>query len=371
MVKEVNMQNGENIMDEKTKEALLIRNERIVKAVIEKSKRVCPDSVALIGIYGSFSSGDIHDKSDLDLFTVINDSKGYGISSCFILGDVAHDIYCTTWQQVEDMAKCSTPYISRLMDLKIVYFLDDRYLQRFMELREEASERLNSPLNERDLSNILTHFEQAQKSLADLVISEEYCVAKYESAELINSIEMIMYLINKSYVSLGSRHITEEIEKMRELPIGFLDHYRLLIEADTLSSIKKNATSLMRCTKEKIEEIKHRLKNKKRLDSQALIGTYEEIYSDWRNKMKLAAKTNNKYISFMTAASCQRFYDEMREEYEGASIDLMKHFDINDLQRSARVFDEAMEEYRSLYDENNIEVKEYKTIEEFEEDYLA
>jgi len=106
-----------------------------------------------------------------------------------------------------------------------------------------------------------------------------------------------------------------------------------------------------------------------------LTGTYEEIYSDWRNKMKLAAKTNektnNKYISSMTAASCQQFYDEMREEYEGVSIDLMKHFDINDLQNSARVFDEAMEEYRSPCDKSSIEVKEYKTIEEFEEDYLA
>jgi len=108
----------------------------------------------------------------------------------------------------------------------------------------------------------------------------------------------------------------------------------------------------MRCTKEKIEEIKHRLKNKKRLDSQALTGTYEEIYYDWRNKMKYAAKTNNKYISFMTVDSFQRFYDEMREEYEGESIDLMKHSDINDLLRSARVFDEAIEEYRLLYNEN-------------------
>jgi len=204
-----------------------------------------------------------------------------------------------------------------------------------------------------------------------LVLSEESGRVKYESAKLINSIEMIMYLINKSYVSLGSRHIPEEIERMRELPIGFPGHYRRLIEADTLRSIKESATSLLRCTGEKIEEIKYRVKGKKKLDSQALTGSYEEIYSNWRNKMELAAKTDNKYLSLMTAASCQRFYDEMREEYEGVSIDLMKHFDINDLQRSARTFDEAMEEYRLLYDENRVQVKKYQTIEEFEEDYLA
>ena len=45
-------------MDKKIKEALLVRNERIIQAVIEKSRRVCLGSVALIGIYGSFASDD-------------------------------------------------------------------------------------------------------------------------------------------------------------------------------------------------------------------------------------------------------------------------------------------------------------------------
>ncbi|WP_292589719.1 MULTISPECIES: nucleotidyltransferase domain-containing protein [unclassified Mesotoga] len=67
-VSEVSMQNGADVVDEKIKEALVVKNERIIKAVIEKSKRVSPDSVALVGIYGSFATGDIHDKSDLDLF---------------------------------------------------------------------------------------------------------------------------------------------------------------------------------------------------------------------------------------------------------------------------------------------------------------
>nr|WP_300980138.1 hypothetical protein [Mesotoga sp.] len=43
-VSEVSMQNGADVVDEKIKEALVIKNERIIKAVIEKSKRVCPDS---------------------------------------------------------------------------------------------------------------------------------------------------------------------------------------------------------------------------------------------------------------------------------------------------------------------------------------
>lgn len=52
------------------------RNNRIIAAIIKKAGLVCPDSLALIGIAGSFHSGDIHERSDLDLCIVINDEDG-------------------------------------------------------------------------------------------------------------------------------------------------------------------------------------------------------------------------------------------------------------------------------------------------------
>ena len=56
---------------------LEIRNQKIIDAVIEKEKTLCPGSVALIGIYGSFQSGDVHPLSDLDLLILINDERGW------------------------------------------------------------------------------------------------------------------------------------------------------------------------------------------------------------------------------------------------------------------------------------------------------
>lgn len=41
-------------------ENLQIRNQKIINAVIEKAKKICPESLALIGIYGSFVTGDFH-----------------------------------------------------------------------------------------------------------------------------------------------------------------------------------------------------------------------------------------------------------------------------------------------------------------------
>lgn len=41
-------------MDGSIKKKLEKRNERIINAVIKKANSICPESIALIGVYGSF-----------------------------------------------------------------------------------------------------------------------------------------------------------------------------------------------------------------------------------------------------------------------------------------------------------------------------
>ena len=67
--------------------ALENRNRKIIDAVIRKEQAVCPGAVALIGIYGSFQTGDIHPLSDLDLLILINDDRGWQLRSrCSTIG---------------------------------------------------------------------------------------------------------------------------------------------------------------------------------------------------------------------------------------------------------------------------------------------
>ncbi|MCX4255425.1 MAG: hypothetical protein OSJ54_00670 [Oscillospiraceae bacterium] len=40
-------------------ENLKIRNQKIINAIVEKSNKICPESLALIGITGSFATGDL------------------------------------------------------------------------------------------------------------------------------------------------------------------------------------------------------------------------------------------------------------------------------------------------------------------------
>lgn len=84
-----------------------------------------------------------------------------------------------------------------------------------------------------------------------------------------------------------------------------------------------------------------------------------------------AVDKNDAYLSLMTAASCQQFYDEMYSEYNIDRIDLMKNITADNLMLSAKAFDDAMEEYKKNYDRLGAKIKCYKDLDEFEREYLG
>ena len=128
------------------------RNQKIINAVIEKADKVCPGALALIGVGGSFARGDFYEKSDLDLLIVINDDRGWQLGCTFIQDDldVGHDIYCTSWESLQKNALYNDPNIAKLLDSKIVYCSDEKYMNRLEELKEQARQKILQPLSGED-----------------------------------------------------------------------------------------------------------------------------------------------------------------------------------------------------------------------------
>lgn len=350
------------------KEKLEERNERIINAIIKKAKTICPESIAFIGIYGSFYSGDIHEKSDLDLCIVINDDDGWKISKCFILEDVAFDIYCTSWSSLEYMSEYKDPYIAKLLDLNIVYVNDEKYLDRYKKLREKALDKLNGEFSSEDNEKAEGFVNDALKEYANVMIGSEYSECRYKAAEMLYYIEQAIYMYNKKYILRGVKRIPEELAMMKKLPIEFNELYNKLVKVESCEEIKNIATKLMKSVKEFSKDMKLKVTEKKAIEADNIKGSYEEIYSNWKNKMYYAAEKNDTYLSLMTAASCQSFYDDMYNEYDIEKVDIMKNLNTN-LKEAAVVFDKAMEKYKRNYNKVGLTVNKYKDLDEFEENY--
>ncbi|WP_417077451.1 nucleotidyltransferase domain-containing protein [Hominenteromicrobium sp.] len=72
-------------MTEENRNALVQRNDRLIRDVIQKAEKECKSAVALIAMYGSFCTGRYSETSDLDLFVLMRNEDGYKACVTFIL----------------------------------------------------------------------------------------------------------------------------------------------------------------------------------------------------------------------------------------------------------------------------------------------
>jgi predicted nucleotidyltransferase len=358
-------------MEMEKQKSLEERNSRIIRAVISKIEKLCPGSVDLIGIAGSFCTGDIHEKSDLDLLIVINDDKAWSIACGFILEDVGFDIYCSKWDRLENMAEYNNPYVGKLIDLKIVYVLNKESENRYYELQRKLLEKLNAPLSAEDYQKAKGFLRQAETEYVGVMANDDISTCRYSSALLLYYVEFSVYMINKKYVKYGIKRIPQEMSGMQALPERFMELHGKIVRCENVSEIKASCTELIKVMRKFIKDHDIDAKEKKDMTAKDLAGTYEEIYSNWRSKMYHSIDIDNPYLSFSTISSCQNFYNEVFGDFNVEHIDVIKDFYPSDLSLTAACFDRAMEEYLKLYGKLGIEVANYAAIEDFEKSYLA
>ncbi len=328
------------------------RNQKIIDAVIEKAHRDCPGSLALIGIYGSFLTGDIHDKSDLDLLILINDDRGYSLAHTFILEDeaIGHDLYCTTWEMLESDAKFSHPHISKLMDSRIVYCADESYLTRLEELRYQAM-----TVDTRQAANAA--LAEAERSFAKVMLADNLSDVRFWAGNMMYQTMGAIALLNHRYFKMGTRRVFEEIEAMERKPKNLHALVDAFLGADSLTDMKAALSHLLEAVEALFAEPLP--------CPEVFPGTYEEMFSNWRNKMYFAAETGDKYLAFDSMCGLDNMLKEL-----GFPMDVLGRFDPNDLAASANFYDEILASYRKEYDRAGIQVQSYPDVDAFIETYI-
>ena len=335
----------------------------IIDAVIKKAEALCPDSLAMIGIYGSAATGDEHKKSDLDLMILINDENGWVLADVFILDDVdvGYDIYCTSWDMLEKDAQCNHAYLSKLFDSIIVYCKDKSSLKRLDEIRKNAAELLAS--NKRyDKAN--DAYCEAKKKFAESYLTESLSKVRSCAGAAIIFMENAVMLYNGRYFKKGTKRAFDELRQL-DLPFDFETIITDIIRATTVEKIRSRLTELLVLVNEYLKVPKQ-----EELPSAAnLCGTYEEMYSNWKNKMTEAADRDNVYSSFMNLLSLQDMFHEIAEGIEIDDFEIMDKFDPQNLEDNAHVFDETLSNYLAEYEKVGMCPKRYESVDEFVKDY--
>lgn len=358
-------------MNEITINKLKQKNKELIDIVIQKVRNEYANDIDLIGICGSFFTGDFHEKSDLDLLVVLNNDKGWGFSKCFILDDIGYDFYGSTWTKLEDMASFDNTFISHVIDVHIVYSRNNECVEKFMKLREKALNTINGPMNSEILKKAKKHLDAAILSYGEMMLEDEIGIVRKLSGDVINNLNNTVCYLNHNYFKLGVKHQLNELMGMERTPKDFERSFNNVILAKSVVEIKQATSILIKVVRKLYDEIEEEITDRSVPTKDNLKGTYEEVWSNWRNKIQYALEHNDIFLAFSSGVSCHNFYNEMHISRGTALINLMKDFQAEDLEKFSNAFSEAMEIFRLEYDKLCMQVVIYESIDEFKEDYLG
>lgn len=338
-------------------------NQKIIDAVIAKAEKVCPDSLALIGVYGSVCTGDEYEKSDLDLLILIQDEEGWKLGTGFILNDskVGYDIYCTNWEGLQYDAECHHAQLSKLMDSRIVYVKNQEAYDELCKLREKTKAFLES---EERFQRVNELIEKAKVSYADSHLHEKLGQVRVDACEVMLDLLDAIMLYHGTYFKRGVKRTFEELAK-------------LSVEEEFSNNLKKIAAS------KDVSELRILLKNlilyveshtrqekQKEDPSKELSGTYEEMYSNWRNKVEEATGNHDVFASFMNMCSFHGMLSDISSEVNIGTYNIMEEYNPDCLEDNVRIYDKYLEKYEEVYKKAGITVKRFSDVDKFAADYL-
>jgi hypothetical protein len=360
-----------NGMDDATKRLLFDKNRRIIDMVIERARRDFPDDIAIIGLTGSFATGDFHEKSDLDLIVVNNTKRGWKIGACFILDDVGYDIYCTPWEtRIEDQANLDSPMISCLIDLEILYCAKPEYREKLAAYRNRALEMLAKPLGKECLERAKKCIDAAKQNYVDSLLSQDFNSVRHSAAMVLYNLTNALVNLNNTYFKRGVKRYLEEIAAFQHRPADFFHKYMAVIDAGTIDDARGAAFQFLRCMVDFHGAMNGSFSGKPVPTQGNLAGTYEEFWCNYRNKILVSTARNDKSYAFHVALGAQNFLNEMTETKGTKRLELMRYFDAGDLgsfkDGFLHVMDEYLEEYRAV----GRKVEKYDTFEQLYRSFM-
>lgn len=359
-------------MDDRTKKKLFEKNEKIINMVIERAKRDFPEDIAIIGLSGSFSTGDFHEKSDLDLIIINNTPQGWKISLAFILDDVGYDIYCTPWDtRIEANANLEIPTVSCLTHMKVLYCAKPEYMERLKAYQTKALDELAKPIGAVSLARAQKYITKAKQYYAEACLSNAIGAVKYAAGRLAYEIINAINCLNNSCFQHGLKRYLGELSPLTYVPENFEETYMAIVDAKSVEETRDAAFQLLKGIVSLYDQMDAELVQHPVPTYDNLTGTYEELWCNLRNKIINSTQTKDKSYAFLAAVSAQIYLDEMTADRGTKKFDVMKEFSSDALDAFRESFLTMMDQYLDEYKKVGKEVVRYDSFEELYEAYMG
>ena len=358
-------------MDETIKQRLFDKNRKIINMVIERARRDFLDDIAIIGLTGSFSTGDFHEKSDLDLIIINNTERGWGIGDGFILEDVGYDIYCTPWEtRIEAQASLKSPTVSCLTDLQILYCAKPEYMEKFNAYKKRALDTLAKPIGKECIERAKKCIDIAKQEYAGTLLSDNERIVRCSAGEVLYNLTNAVVNLNNTYFKRGTKRYLEELATFRYMPTDFINIYMAIIDAKTILEMRNASYEMLKSIIVLYDKMYEDFVIQPVPTYDNLCGTYEELWCNYRNKVIASTESNDKSYAYHVARGAQAYLDEMTKDKGTKKFDLIQYFDADNLPLFKEAFLRTMDEYLEEYNKVGRAVEIYDSFEQLYDHYI-
>ena len=296
--------------------------------------------------YGSYINGTANKKSDVDMYFIPRNEKGYELGETFILDGIGYDIFGLSWERVENIAKFNESLSPLVGDVKILYSYSERETDKFKQLQQHMRECLNDRIYMHNCASdrVKEALDYYDNILFESSISNVRMMAGYI---LMFLSEAVAYM-NQTYFHKGLKTQYADLKELEKQPSEFTLLYHDIIIEDSINNIRHKCEIIIQNTIDFLElkdEIifkrtpnadKKKESNQitdKAIDYNNAACWYEELSSTF-NKIYICTE-NKDYILAFISACCLQNSLESELEMELKTTDLLSEYKYDDLEKLA------------------------------------
>ncbi len=223
-----------------------------INLVIDYVKANYAEDIDVVTLYGSFLRGDYRKDSDIDLFFVPNNQKGYSAGFTVIIDEIGYDFFPISWERLEKIAGFDDSLSSLITSGEVLYYKDQIALSKYLKLKDKC-------LNMKDFSRVIQMKIDKTKEL--------YFDFPNHLPDVLGNLIEIVSLKNNRPIQKGIYCFESEMEGL-STPNNFIVKIKQMIDNPDAKTLKVL-----------IHEVIDFVHNKKHLSNPLEPGFYEELKS--------------------------------------------------------------------------------------------
>ena len=98
--------------------------------------------------------------------------------------------------------------------------------------------------------------------------------------------------------------------------------------------------------------------------------TYEELYSNWRNKVEQAANNSDVFSSFVNMCCFNYMLSDISSEFDIGDYNIMDEYNPENLADNVPLYDKYLKEYEKVCSDAGIKINRFSDVDAFVADYL-